>query len=149
MLSPELKVFLIAMSPIVELRGAIPLALKVYGLSWWQTYLLAVGGNLVPLMAIVVSGRPLSDFLSQHWSWSKRFFNWLFEKVRKKTEKLNKMGKEATVVVLTALPVPLVGGWTGALAAFLLGLPRKRSAILVSLGAAISGLIVTSLTLIL
>jgi len=31
---PELVVFLVAASPIAELRGALPLALTVYHFSW-------------------------------------------------------------------------------------------------------------------
>ena len=146
MMPPELIIFLVAMSPIVELRGAIPLALKVYALPWWQAYGLAVLGNLVPLVIIVGLGRPISDFLSQNCSWSKRFFDWLFEKVRRKTEKLGRLGKDLTVVVLTALQIPFVGGWTGALAAFLLEVPAKRGIILVASGAIVAGLIVSALT---
>ncbi|KKU86006.1 MAG: hypothetical protein UY15_C0017G0001, partial [Parcubacteria group bacterium GW2011_GWA2_47_9] len=45
---PELSTFLIAMSPIVELRGAIPVAIAVYHLPVWSAYLFSVLGNLVP-----------------------------------------------------------------------------------------------------
>ena len=147
MMPPELKVFLIAMSPIIELRGAIPVALSSYGLSIWSAYFFSVSGNLVPLIFIVVFGKPVSDWLSEKSLFFKRFFNWLFLKVREKTEKLGKLGKDLTVITLTALPVPFVGGWTGAIAAFLLQVPARRSAWLVAAGAIISGIIVSALTL--
>lgn len=143
----ELKVFLIAMSPIVELRGAIPVALSSYGLSIWSAYFFSVSGNLVPLIFIVVFGKPVSDWLSGKFLFFKRFFNWLFLKVREKTEKLGNLGKDLTVITLTAIPIPFIGGWTGAIAAFLLQVPAKRASFLVSLGAIISGIIVSLLTL--
>ena len=143
----ELKTFLIAMSPIVELRGAIPLAYGVYNMSIWSAYLFSVAGNIVPLIGIVVLAKPISQWLSNRFIFFKKFFDWLFLKVIKKTKKLGILGKDLIVVVLTAIPIPLVGGWTGALANFILEIPAKRGIILVSLGAMISGFIVSLLTL--
>ncbi len=147
-LPQELKVILVAMSPIVELRGAIPLAIKVYGLPVWLSYLLSVAGNLVSLLGIVWLGRPIADFFSKRYSCFKIFFDWLFEKVGKKANLLlGKIGASLTVLVLTALPIPFIGGWTGALAAILLDTPKPKAMILVFWGAAISGLIVTLLSI--
>ncbi|MDP2927096.1 MAG: small multi-drug export protein [bacterium] len=148
-MSPELTVFLVAMSPIVELRGAIPLALNVYHLSYWWSYLLSVSGNFIPLAGIVVLARPISQFLSSRSSFFERLFSWLFSQTRKKTEKLSWLGKGLTVVILTALPIPFVGGWTGALAAFVLEIPLKRALVLLAIGVALAGVIVMTLTLVL
>lgn len=148
MTSPELTVFLVAMSPIVELRGAIPLALNVYHLSYWSAYLLSVSGNFIPLAGIVILARPISQFLSSQSSFFERFFSWLFSRARKKTGKLSRLGKNLTVVILTALPIPFVGGWTGALAAFVLEISLKRALVLLAIGVSLAGLIVTGLTII-
>lgn len=146
-MSPELTVFLVAMSPIVELRGAIPLALGFYHLPLWSAYLLSVTGNLIPLIFIVLFAIPVADFLGKQCFILKSFLDWFFEKVRQKTRKLNRLGKTLTVVVLTALPIPFVGGWTGALAAFILELPLKRAIPSLTLGVLISGLIVSLISL--
>jgi len=143
----ELKTFLVAMSPIVELRGAIPLAYGVYKMPIWSAYLFSIAGNLVPLIGIVALAKPISQWLSERFSFFNKFFDWLFSKISKKTEKLGILGKDLIVVVLTAIPVPFIGGWTGALASFILEIPAKRGIILVSLGAMISGIIVSLLTL--
>jgi uncharacterized membrane protein len=148
MISPELTVFLVAMSPIIELRGAIPLALNVYGLPLWSAYLLSVSGNFIPLAGIVVLARPVSQFLSARSFLFERFFSWLFSQARNKTDKLSRLGRDLTVIILTALPIPFVGGWTGALAAFVLEIPLKRALVLLSTGVALAGLIVTGLTVI-
>ncbi len=132
------------MSPIVELRGAIPLAIKVYGLSVWLAFSLSVAGNLVPLLGIVLLGRPIADWLSKQCPCFQKFFDWLFNKVGHKANiLLGKIGRDLTILILTAIPIPFVGGWTGAIAAMLLDVPRKRATILIILGAIISGLIVT------
>lgn len=143
----ELKTFLVAMSPIIELRGAIPLAYGVYKMPIWSAYFFSVAGNIVPLIGIVVLAKPISRRLSGRFNFFKKFFDWLFLKVSKKAEKLGILGKDLIVVVLTAIPVPLVGGWTGALASFILEVPVKKGVALVSLGAMISGVIISLLTL--
>jgi len=48
---------------------------------------------------------------------------------------------------LTAIPVPLVGGWTGPLAAFVFDIKLKKSIPLIILGCATAGIIVVALTL--
>ena len=49
----ELCVFFCSMLPIIELRGAIPLACAM-GLPWWQAYLISVVGNLLPVPFILL-----------------------------------------------------------------------------------------------
>lgn len=136
------------MSPIVELRGAIPLAVKVYGFPLWSAFLISVAGNLVPLCGIVVFGRPIANVLSKQCQCFKKFFDWLFLKVGRKANLfLGSFGRDLTVLILTAIPIPFVGGWTGAIAAFLLEVPVKKAIWLVVIGAMISGIIVSALTL--
>ncbi len=145
---PELKTFLIAMSPIIELRGAIPVALKAYNLPLWKAYGLSVAGNLVPLWGIIFLGRPIANFLSRECLFFKKFFDWLFFKIGKKANLLlGKMGCDLTVLILTALPIPLVGGWTGAIASLILEVPAKKGIWLVFFGTLISGIIVSLLSL--
>ncbi len=144
---PELKTFLIAMSPIIELRGAIPLAYNSYGMTIWSAYFYSVLGNLVPLIGIVVAINPVCQWLMAKFVFFQRFFDWLFAKIKAKTKKLNFLDRNLIIVALTAIPVPLIGGWTGALASFILEVPRKKAVVLVSLGAMISGIIVSVLTL--
>lgn len=147
-MAPELKTFLIAMSPIVELRGAIPIALSVYKLSVFSAYIFSVLGNLIPLNLIILVGNPVSKFLSSKSSLFERFFSWLFLHTRKsQNSKVAVFGKELAVLIMVATPIPLIGGWSGAIAAFVLGIPFRRALPLVVLGTAVSGAIVTFVTL--
>ena len=49
----ELCVFFCSMLPIIECRGAVPLG-AVLGLPWWQTALLSIAGNLLPVPFILL-----------------------------------------------------------------------------------------------
>ena len=145
---PELKTFLIAMSPIVELRGSIPIALQVYKLPVWSAYFFSVLGNLIPLILIISILNPVSQFLSNKFRFFNIFFNWLFKHTKKINQsKFEKWGKNLAVVILVATPIPFIGGWTGAICAFLFGITFKKALPLVVIGCLISGLIVTVATL--
>ncbi|MBU0476525.1 small multi-drug export protein [Patescibacteria group bacterium] len=144
----ELKVFLIAMSPIVELRGAIPIALGVYQMPIWSAYLFSVLGNLVPLILIIWLLEPVSQFFSRKFYFFNRLFSWLFAHTRAAHQsKFEKWGKNSTVIILTAIPIPFVGGWTGAISAFVFGIPFKKALPLVIIGCLLAGVIVTLMSL--
>lgn len=148
MLNPELKTFLIAMSPIIELRGAIPIALKVYQLPLLSAYTFSVLGNLIPLLLIIGFLNPVSQFLSSRFSFLNKFFSWLFSHTRKAQQsKFEKWGKNLSVIILIATPIPFIGGWTGAIAAFVFGIPFKKALPLVIIGSLLAGIVVTIITL--
>ncbi|MFA5871440.1 MAG: small multi-drug export protein [Parcubacteria group bacterium] len=143
---PELATFLIAMVPISELRASIPIAIKIYHLPIWSAYLWSVLGNLVPMILIVLILNPIAKFLSDNVSAFKKFFDWLFEHTRKRGQKKFEKWGAFAVFILTATPIPLLGGWTGPLAAFVFNVKLKKSIPLIILGCVIAGLIVTVLT---
>lgn len=144
---PELATFLIAIVPISELRAAIPIGIKIYHLSIWSAYLWSVLGNLLPMILILLILQPVADFLSAHFRIFHKFFEWLFEHTRKRGAKKFEKWGEFAVFILTATPIPLLGGWTGPLAAFVFNIKLKKSIPLVILGCMVAGAIVTMLTL--
>jgi uncharacterized membrane protein len=145
--SPELATFLIAMVPISELRASIPIAIKIYHLPIWSAYLWSVLGNLLPMILIVLILKPIADFLSRHVTLFRRFFDWLFEHTRHRGQKKFEKWGEFAVFILTAIPIPLLGGWTGPLAAFVFDVKLKKSIPLVIFGCAAAGIIVTLITI--
>jgi uncharacterized membrane protein len=144
---PELKTFLVAMSPIVELRGSIPLALIVYGLPVWSAYFFSVLGNLVPLVVIGSLLGPVSQFLSRKISFFKNLFEFIFSRTRKRHIEKFRKWEDFALILLVAIPLPFTGVWTGTIAAFVFGVPFKRSFPLITFGCLIAGFIVTFLTL--
>lgn len=142
-----LKTLFISMIPIGELRAAIPLGLTHYGLGVVTAFLVAVIGNMIPVVIIAFLLEPVSNWLMKHSKFFRWFFNWLFERTRKKHSKKFEVLEEVALVTFVAIPLPMTGGWSGALAAFVFGIPPKKSIPLVGLGVAIAGVIVTLITL--
>lgn len=142
----ELVLMLLSALPLTELRASIPVAYTVMADSWvwpwWKIYILAVVGNMLPVPFILMLLGPVSKWLSR-WNLFRRFFNWLFERTRKKAgahvEKYRALG----LAVFVAIPLPVTGAWTGSVAAFVFGIPRKLALPSVLLGVLIAGAIVT------
>lgn len=146
-LPPELATILIAMIPIAELRVSLPIALTVYDFSFLEAYILAVIGNLIPVLFIVWLIGPVSDWLMKHFRLAQVFFDWLFSRTRKKmTQKYQRYGLWA-LAIFVAIPLPMTGAWTGALAGWLFGISPIKIFRYVALGVLIAGIIVGILTL--
>ncbi len=146
-LSPELSTFLIAMIPIGELRVAIPIALSVYHLSPIKAYFYSVLGNLIPGFFFLWFLNPLTRFLDDHFYVLNRFFAWLFERTRNKHSKKFETWGALALITFVAIPLPMTGVWSGAIAAFVFGIPYKKGVLMISLGAMIAGIIVSLLSL--
>ncbi len=142
----ELMTFLGSMVPIGELRTSIPLALKS-GLSPFQAFFWSVLGNISIGFLLLLILDPLSRFLERHFYLLNRFFNWLFERTRRKhSQKIENWGALA-LVGFVAIPLPMTGVWTGALAAFVFGVPFKKAFPALIFGALIAGVVVTLVSL--
>lgn len=138
----ELATFLIALIPVTELRASIPLAINVYGLSPALAWTYSVAGTFFAMVLIVLLLDPIAKFLSKYIAFFKKFFDWLFDHTRKRAgSKMERYGSWA-IFILAATPIPLLGGMTGALAAFVFGVPLKKSLPLLLVGTMVSGVIV-------
>ena len=83
----------------------------------------------------------------RHSKFFNRFFNWLFERTRRKFEgNYAKWGKLALIIFI-AIPLPITGAWTGSLAAWLFGFKYWESIVLCALGILGAGVIVSLITL--
>lgn len=137
-------VFLISMLPIVELRGAIPVGF-LFGMNPVVVFVVAVLGNMLPVPLILWFLGPLSRYLMRFRA-GKRFFEWLFERTRKKTADIEKY-ETLGLTVFVAIPLPATGAWTGAMAAFLLQMRFHHAMWSIFLGVVIAGVIMTVLSL--
>lgn len=143
MLCPELIILIIAAAPISELRGAIPIALSVYNFSPILAFVLAVIGNIIPIFFLLLLLGPISNYLSKKSYFFNRFFVWLFEKTRKKHNHKFEIWGSLALIAFVAIPLPMTGGWSGAAAAFVFGIPFKKAFPLICMGIIIAGIIVT------
>lgn len=142
----ELFTFLVAASPVVELRGAIPLALLVYELPLWQAFFLSVAGNMVPVLLLPFLG-VVSDELSRRFSIFERYFTWLFKRTQRKHAKKFERFRDFALVVFVAIPLPFTGAWTAMVAAFVFGIPIRRAFPLILFGVIIAAVVVSIITL--
>lgn len=145
-MTSELLTILIASLPISELRGAIPTAVFVWQFPLWKAYWLAVFGNFLPVIPLLLFWRYLSEWLFHQSYWCNRFFVWLFERTRKNHSHRFEILKEAALVLFVAIPLPFTGAWSGTVAAFIFGIPFWRSVLMISLGIIIAGLIIILLS---
>ena len=134
----ELCVFFCSMLPIIECRGAVPLGFLL-GLEWWQTALLSLVGNLLPVPFILLFIRAILKWMRNS---SVKLFSriavWLDGKIEKHKggiEKYSYLG----VLIFVAVPLPGTGAWTGSLIASVLGLDPKKSFL-----AAIGGVVIAT-----
>lgn len=138
-----LAVFFVSMIPIVELRGAVPIALGM-DLPYVPALITCVLGNMVPVPFIYFFAR---KFLT--WGSKKKYIHKVCKVFLEKGENAGKKlvaatGRGGTFVALmlfVGIPIPGTGAWTGTLAASLLDLGPKSTALSVSLGVIMAGII--------
>ena len=138
-------VFVISMVPIVELRGAIPIA-ESLGLNIFLYYPIAILGNMLPVPVIYWFARKVLE-----WGKDKKvigkFFTWCLNKGEKGGEKLKASagnnGIFWALLIFVGIPLPGTGAWTGTLAASFLKLDFKTSITAVSLGVILAGIIMS------
>ena len=142
--SDILAVIALAASPISELRGAIPVAMGVYHFTWWQAYIIAVIGNLLPVPIVLLFMNIVTRYLSR-WSFFDRIFQWIFRTVRRRGEKITNW-HFAGLMLFVAIPLPVTGAWTGSILSVLTKFRFWPSFFAILAGILISGVIVTTLS---
>ena len=138
-----LIIFFISMVPLIELRGAVPIAFLKFGLPVLPTYLVCILGNMLPV--------PVSFFFARkvlEWGKDKpvigKFFTFCLEKGHKGGVKLQEkagQGLYFALFLFVGIPVPGTGAWTGTLAASLLDMDFKKSVLAVIAGVVLAGVI--------
>lgn len=137
--------FFISMVPIVELRGAIPIA-ESLGLNIFIYYPVAIIGNILPVPIIYLFARKVLEW-GKDKKLTKKFFTWCLEKGEKGGEKLKKSAGNSGIfwalLLFVGIPLPGTGAWTGTLAASFLNLDFKTSISAVALGVILAGIIMS------
>ena len=136
--------FLVAMTPVLELRGAIPVGVAL-GLTPVQALAVSIVGNLVPVPFIVLFIRRIFAWMKQRLPRLRGFVERMERKAEAKRALIDKW-KVLGLFILVAIPLPGTGAWTGALVAALLDIRLKRSFPAIAAGVAVAGVIVTLLT---
>lgn len=137
-----LIIFFISMVPLVELRGAIPVAIQM-NLPLVPAYLICIIGNMLPVPIIYFFARKVLVW-GQDKPYIGKFFTFCLKKGESGGKKLQaKAGRSLflALFLFVGIPVPGTGAWTGVLAASLLDLDFKKSVIAVLCGIILAGII--------
>lgn len=137
----ELAVFLVAMIPVLEQRAAIPLGILVYRMPAWEVYLLTMLGNIGPVLILLYHADRFHAWVEKN---SGTFFGKKWANNLKKAQdgfrKYEKYGMLGLVFFVVS-PLPGSGIFTGAMLAFLLGVPFRHSWIYLTSAVLGSGLV--------
>ncbi|MDE6635053.1 MAG: small multi-drug export protein [Lachnospiraceae bacterium] len=148
MLEKYLIVLLISMVPLIELRGALPVAVAME-LPTVPSFVLCIIGNMIPVPFIFFFARKVLEWGADK-KYIGKFFTFCLEKGHKGGEKLKeKAGKGLFLALLlfVGIPLPGTGAWTGTLAASILDMDFKKSVIAVVAGVLLAGVIIGVLSL--
>lgn len=125
--------------PVVEMRAGIPLGRLVLGMDPLPTWTAAVLGNLSPLPVLFwflgVLDRRCTN---QRMPRVRGYLDRMYSRTRRRHTSLFIRLRDMALVVLVAVPVPLTGGVTGVLAAYVFGVPFRRAFLLIALGVGIA-----------
>jgi uncharacterized membrane protein len=142
-LAEEMCVLLCSMLPIIELRGAIPMA-AAFNIDWWIAFPLCVIGNMLPVPFIIRFFRPIINYFKNTKAFGKMATR-LHERSMKKSENVTKY-KMFGLFLFVALPIPGTGAWTGSAIAALLNMRIKHALPTVLLGVLCAGILMMGLS---
>lgn len=138
-----LIIFLISMVPIIELRGAMVYAVG-QGLPYIPALITCVIGNMLPVPIIYFFARKVLVWGADK-KYIGKFFRFCLEKGERGGQKLVKAagrgGLFVALLLFVGIPLPGTGAWTGTLAASFLNMGIKSTALSVSLGVIMAGII--------
>ncbi len=140
-------VFLVSMVPLIELRGAIPIATYL-GLPKLISFIISIIGNMLPVPIIYLFARKVLEW-GKDKKYIGKFFTWCLLKGEKGGKKLEaKAGKGLyfALFLFVGVPFPGTGAWTGTLAASILDLDFKKTIAAVMAGVLLAGLIMMAIS---
>jgi len=135
-----LTTFLIAMVPVIELRGAIPMA-TAEGVPLVPAIVTAVIGNLLPVPFIILFVRKVFAWMRGRNEKLNAFVTKIENRAMSKADSVQKY-EFWGLALFVAIPLPGTGAWTGALIAALLDMQPLKAFLSVALGVIGAGFIV-------
>ena len=139
-----LYVFGLAMVPVFELRGAIPVGVAA-GLPFWIVFITAILGNLLPVPFLILFTRRVFEWLRKKSAFLERLGSRLEKKAAAKEDLLKKY-ELLGLCILVAIPLPGTGAWTGSLVAAVFDIRLKHAFPAIALGVLIAAVIVSVVT---
>lgn len=142
---PELTVFILAFLPLTE---KVALAIGIVGLHLpaWEAFVWVMFGNLVPIIIILGLAERFHKWISSNSGFFGKAWARTVVHVQHKFAKYQKYELWGLFIFM-ALPLPLNGGITASLIAFILGMPSQKAFPYLLVGVIVSNLITLAVTL--
>ena len=144
-----LIVIFVSMLPLIELRGAVPIAIDM-GIDPLQALIVCAVSNMVPVPIIYFFARKLLLWGAKQKHIG-RVCTFFLEKGERAGQKLVKKtgrgGLFMALLLFVGIPLPGTGAWTGTLAASFLNMGFKSTVASVSLGVLMAGVIMGTASL--
>jgi uncharacterized membrane protein len=144
-MNPLILAAMLSILPVAELRAGLPFAFAS-GVNPWIALAVCVLAN----MAIVPIVFLFLEFVHSHFlhigayrTAFDRFMERTRQKVKPSVDKYGYWG----LAVFVAIPLPLTGAYTGALAAWFFGMNKWKAFLSIAVGVAIAGAIVLAVLL--
>ena len=141
--SDYIKIFLLSMLPIAELRFSIPYGYFVLNLLMIEVIVLSIIGNiLVGLLIITIIGPVMQQLRKIH------IFSFIIKKIFSRTIHKGKIINSLKIlglILFIGVPLPFTGVWTGSLASYLFGFDKFNSLVAICLGVILSSIIVSTI----
>lgn len=134
----------ISMVPVIELRGAIPIATAA-GLNFWIAIAVSIIGNLIPVPFIIIFIKKIFAFLRTKSEWLNNLVTRLEKRAERKSDTVKKCAFWG-LFLFVAIPLPGTGAWTGALIAAMLDMPLKKAFPAIAIGVLGAAVIVSCVT---
>ena len=138
-----LRIMILSMIPITELRGAIPIGIAL-DLNPIGVYIASVLGSTLVAIPLVLTYRHVVDFLRK-----KKILLSLLNKIDNKIENSMKKMKAVSIkgiILFVGVPLPTTGTWTASAIASILKMRLKDALSGIFIGNLLAGLIVSFLS---
>ena len=143
LLTTEIRVLLVSMMPIIELRGAIPVGMAL-GMSAKHAFITCYIGSMIPVPILLFGIRPVFKWLKQTELFNK-IIHRLIHRTLNKSHYVEKYGFWG-LLLFVAIPLPGTGVWSGTLAAVLLDIRFKTAFPAILIGNLIAGILIMALS---
>ncbi|HPY01463.1 MAG TPA: small multi-drug export protein [Candidatus Marinimicrobia bacterium] len=146
MINEIIKMIAITFVPTLELRASIPYGIFAANISWLIVFAVCVVANIIVGILIYLLMDLIIKIITKIPVITKVWDNYVAKTQQKIQKGVDKYGKWALAIFI-GIPLPGSGVYTGALAAYLIGLRFKKFMVANVIGVIIAGIAVTVICL--
>lgn len=142
---------IIAMVPFIELRGALPIAVLLFGWDVGPALAWCVAFNVIPGITVVYGMDRLEPWLRKVGVLD-RVLDRVFERTRRRHAERGRHAADARwravlLALFVGIPLPVTGAWTGAAIAYVFGMDKRYASVGIVAGVIIAGVAISALIL--